>query len=623
MDKSKLNFDADLLSVYKLFKNDAYVIPAYQRDYAWDTEQWTQMWEDLSGYADSNSEDHFLGPLIVTPDENKPDVYEVIDGQQRLTTLQMIICLIRDRWIDLGDQSTNQQGDLVPNKQLTSELIYSLTPSVRYNFTPNRYLAEVYRDFIQRNPGDVDRKLVENRGSLKTYKYADRASEAIRGYKFFKEKIFKFDEESLRKFEKFLLHHVYILNVRAGGSTNAFLLFETLNYRGLELTQTDLVKSFLFSKISDETKAENLIKNWDVVTDNLGSKSPDLFLRHYLLLFNEKVKKRDIYGEIKSRYPDENSAIQLIKDLLHYSRLYSFIARENEFEGTNKDVLNSLFNDLSDLGVETQSIYLLAILHKFYSQTDKVDVKRIEQAARLVEVLSFRWTTCGKNAQDLETIYQEAAAKIIASGKSSVDFEEAQKILLNALPTNSEFEISIQNAIIRSAPRARYILKKIDDFETADGAYVLMTSNRLHVEHVAPQRPSGDYDWKVQMKGEANYREIIYRIGNLTLLPEKINREASNKPFDKKKIIYKKVKGHARLPILTEEVLTHDSWNQAVIRKRSDHIAKEAVKVWSADSAILQGKVVPKTAKKGAKRTTKKTTKRTTTAKRKVIKKSR
>lgn len=624
MDKSKLSFDAELLSVYKLFKNDAYQIPAYQRDYAWDTEQWGQLWEDLSGYQESHSEDHFLGPLIVTPDESKSDLYEVIDGQQRLTTLQIIICLIRDRWIDLGDHSTDQMGDAVPNKQLTSELIYSLTPSVRYNFTPNRYLKDVYRDFIQRNPSDGERKQIENRQALKGYQYADRSTEALRGYRFFKEKIFSFDEETLRKFEKFLLHHVYLLNVRAGGSSNAFLLFETLNYRGLELAQTDLVKSFLFSKIKDPDKAENLIKNWDLVADNLGNKSPDLFLRHYLLLFSEKVKKRDIYGEIKDKYPDENSAIKLIKDLLHFSKLYSYIARENDFEGANKDVLNSLFNDLSELGVETQSIYLLAILDRFYSQAEKIDIKRIERAARLVEVLSFRWTTCGKNAQDLEKIYQVASSKIMSLGDSDALFEEAQQILSNALPTNSEFEIILQNAIIRSTTRARYILKKIDDYETADGAYVLMNANRLHVEHVAPQRPSGDHDWKNQMKGDANYTEIIYRIGNLVLLPEKINREASNRPFEKKKTIYKKVTGHAKLPVLTEEVLNEDVWNQSVIQRRSELIAKEAVKVWSTDAAALFGKVMPKAEKKTAKRAVKKTAKRAVkkTAKRAVKKKA-
>jgi hypothetical protein len=184
------------------------------------------------------------------------------------------------------------------------------------------------------------------------------------------------------------------------------------------------------------------------------------------------------------------------------------------------------------------------------------------------------------------------------------DFEAAQDILIAALPTDSEFENSLQNAIIRSAPRARYILKKIDDYETADGAYVLMNSNRLHVEHVAPQRPSGDHDWKAHMKGESNYREIIYRIGNLVLLPEKINREASNKPFDKKKVIYKKVKGHAKLPILTEKVLEQPTWDQEIVKKRSETIAKEAVKVWSTDAASLKGKVVAKAKKATAKKAT-------------------
>jgi hypothetical protein len=124
------------------------------------------------------------------------------------------------------------------------------------------------------------------------------------------------------------------------------------------------------------------------------------------------------------------------------------------------------------------------------------------------------------------------------------------------------------------------------------------------------------------MKGDANYTEVIYKIGNLVLLPEKINREASNKSFDKKKVIYKKVKGHAKLPILTEAVLDEDVWTQAVIKKRSETIAKEAVKVWSTDSAALLGKVIPKVEKKTAKRAVKKTAKRAVkkTAKRAVKK---
>jgi hypothetical protein len=124
------------------------------------------------------------------------------------------------------------------------------------------------------------------------------------------------------------------------------------------------------------------------------------------------------------------------------------------------------------------------------------------------------------------------------------------------------------------------------------------------------------------MKGDANYTEVIYRIGNLVLLPGRINREASNKSFDKKKPVYKKIPGHAKLPILTQEVLDEDTWNQSVVKRRSEAIAKEAVKVWSTDAAALLGKVIPKVEKKTAKRTVKKTAKRTVkkTAKRTVKK---
>ena len=91
MERNALSFDATLVSVYRLFKDHEYQIPAYQRDYSWDTEQWEQLWNDLADFKSSDPEEHFLGPLIVTPSEGASDTFEVIDGQQRLTTLQIII----------------------------------------------------------------------------------------------------------------------------------------------------------------------------------------------------------------------------------------------------------------------------------------------------------------------------------------------------------------------------------------------------------------------------------------------------------------------------------------------------------------------------------------------------
>ena len=161
-------------------------------------------------------------------------------------------------------------------------------------------------------------------------------------------------------------------------------------------------------------------------------------------------------------------------------------------------------------------------------------------------------------------------------------------MILNALPSDQEFTVSLQTAIIKSNRRAQYILRKIDEWQNGDGSYVLMDPTKLHLEHVAPQRPSGKFDWKLKMKGDSNYREIIYRIGNLVLLPERMNKEASNFPFEKKKTIYSK--NLRKLPTLTKEIAHIDDWNQNIVSERSKAISMIAAEVWSPASTRLIGK---------------------------------
>lgn len=593
MERDSLSFEANLVSVYRLFKDHEYHIPAYQRDYSWDTEQWEQLWNDLSDFKSIAPEEHFLGPLIVTPAEGGSDTFEVIDGQQRLTTLQIIISIIRDAWIQMGDRSHTTQGVSVPNKQMTSDLIFSLTPAVRHNFTPNKYLIKIFRDFVQTPFSDSGRKSFDNREVLLGYAYNDRASELVRAYKYFYSRIIALGEEDLRKFEQFFLQKVRLLKVTAGGSSNAFLLFETLNYRGLELTQTDLVKSYLFSRILIEDAHDHYVNEWDRVIDNIGGKSPDLFLRHYLLLYSKKVMKRDIYAEIKGKYKTREQAIAFVDDLAKFSSLYSYLVRETEFEGSNREILNVLFDDLALLNVDTQNIYLLAILYQFYSERTEVDREKIENAARLSETLSFRWITCGRNAQDLESIYQQAASMVMDEETPENNFEEAQKLILDSLPSDQEFQSNLQNSIIKSNRRGQYILRKIDEWQNGDtSSYVLMDPTKLHLEHIAPQRPSHDSDWKTRMKGELNYREVIYRIGNMMLLRDRINRSVSNLPFERKLAKYESQNKKTRisLPSLSQDVLEYKNWNQDIVLERSKMIAKIGTEVWSAKSTTMKGK---------------------------------
>lgn len=596
MEKTRLRFDTNLRSVYSLFRENSFLIPPYQRKYSWDTEQWQQLWQDLEGFRSEDPDEHFLGPLIITSSENTLADFEVIDGQQRLTTLQIILAIIRDSWISRGDESTQQSEISVPNRKLTEDLIHNLTPKVRYAFVPNRYLREIFRDFIQLPIKEKNRKSFEDIEALRPYKHADQATELRRAYLYFLSKVEKLSDDELRRLESFVLFKVLLLTIEAGESSNAYILFETLNYRGLELAQADLVKSYLFSKVLDDSEGEKYIDIWDEIESYLGNQSPDVFLRHYLLLKSEKVLKKDIYSEIRSRIKNQAGVVEFILELKRFSQLYSYLMRETDFKGNNKDVLNHLFTDLLRVGVETQYIYLLAVMDRYFTSEESWDSKKVESAARISEVLSFRWAICGGNAQELEGIYQKASS-ILYSGKFSSEaaFLKAQRFLEDALPSDSDFANALQTKVIKSNQRGHYILRKIDQWNNREGAYVLMGPSELQLEHVAPRKPTKSSDWLPKI-GEADYSDTVCQIGNMILLKKKPNREGSNKSFKEKLKIYKNL-NKDNYPGLSSEILTYKDWNTDVIQERSQRIAQLALNVWSVSAVRVQGKSVPKKSK--------------------------
>jgi hypothetical protein len=232
------------------------------------------------------------------------------------------------------------------------------------------------------------------------------------------------------------------------------------------------------------------------------------------------------------------------------------------------------------------------VLKKFKADSNNYDSKRIESAVRIAEVMSFRWTTCGRNAQDLENIYQSAAFKLMKATDIDKTFDLVSEEILSKLPSDEEFFTSITNAVIKSNSRAKYILKRIDQYQTGGGAYVLLHDGILHLEHVAPKNPRSETKWREKMKGTQNYSEIIYKIGNLALIPEALNIKYKDYPFREKKSEYEKMKIKGkRFPELTETVFKFKDWNQSSVHERTIEIAKHAVMVWNSESTKLEGKI--------------------------------
>ena len=596
-------FKAESLSILELFQNSTYEIPRFQRDYAWTREQCESLWTDWKNLIDTNSTAHFLGPMVVVRIENQGKKFLVIDGQQRITTLQMIISLIRDRWVELNPGKKQTDMGPKPYEDICKSLIENGAPLYKKVFTPNFYIAETFMNYVQRELDDVERKKFTDLKKL-TEQERDHAEELFSAYRYFRDEIEGLNFDQLLNYEQRLLNDFLVLRIDAVEIDNAFVLFDTLNNRGLDLTQGDLVKNYLFQQMGEVVASQvsnevaKILQDWDSIAEKVSLVKLDNFLRYFLIIkLNSKIQKETIFKKIQSQYQGKQAVKQLIKELSDFSDLFALIEGNDKFSGIYKDELNAMFEDLGDLDQSTQAVFLLAALKRFNNYEKKEHYTQLSIAVRAAEILSFRFLICGRNAQDIENIWREGAILLLSSSKSDQEaLDQALEFLKGSLPSNEELKSELSNKVIRSSKFAKYILRKIENARKAGNVWVLAGSSKLDVEHIAPKSPDGEHDWRSVMAGDLNYRSIIYLIGNQTLLSRGPNRKAKNAEFEKKKKIYLEEKED--LPKITQDILKNKKWNQAAVVKRSKDLAIESLNVWDWDSLNKSVKAIAVTKKK-------------------------
>ncbi len=614
-------FKAESLTITELFQNAIYEVPAFQRDYSWTKEECADLWSDIKNLVDGEVKAHFIGPMVVIRQgEKNQKKYLVIDGQQRLTTIQMIISLLRDHWVQLDPGRRETQAGPMPYEDTCKSLLVSGPPAYSITFIPNWHIRDTFLDYVQREISDEKRKTLVRISDVSS-KDMEYAEELFKAYLFFREKISVLTKSQTEKFEDLLLNDVLILRIDAVEIDNAFILFDTLNNRGLDLTQGDLVKNLIFQSMKEPVTTNlspamiKILTDWDNVAEKVSYKKLDSFLRYFLILkLGKKIQKESISKDIEAEYGNQVKIKQFIQEVSDYSDLYALIERTDSFQGQYKIQLNALFDDLNDLDQATQAVFLLAALKRFTNWETKEHFEKLSKVCRGAEVLSFRWLITGKNAQDLENIWREAGIKLMDQTKDDQKVLEATlNHLKQNLPTDQEFRTELAGRALKSSKFVRYILRKIENSRIDNVVWVLAGPDKLDVEHIAPKTPDDSHDWRRVMLGDSSYRSIIYRLGNQTLLTKSLNRSEKNNEFKDKKDRYLKNTGH--LTELTKEVLTASSWSHASVVKRSELLAKEAVALWNWNALEKEIKVTAATPKEQKKRTVKKVAKKRTVKK--------
>lgn len=566
-----MDLDAHKKSLTTLLgqQEEQFRIPHYQRPYSWTFEQIDDLWDDL---VENAADGHFLGSLVLAAeDESRP---QVIDGQQRLTTLMMLLSVLRDACVDRG---MSKDANRIQSR-LTSDPFAEGDDYWKFKTGPANW--PIFRDFVLREPVDPKRRTPNDIGILSTHQH-DRNKPLLanlgRLRSHLQEELARHGEDGqakwLSEFSVGLMKNVELVVIKVRHLADAFLLFETLNDRGLQLSAADLLKSHLLGQFAKSYAAGEQVDEaaleWDGLLEDLGADvDVSRFLRHYLLGYQQSVKKDEVFDHFKALIGKRDPQ-WVLDELRTVARLYG------EFEQPSRvthEPTREVLTDLRTLRAMTCYVALLPA-RRYLSEEDFVSF------ARLAEVLTFRYSTVvGLGTNELERRYRDAAQALIKS--EGADLDTARRILIDTMPDSATFKAAFDRMRMGTQYLLRYTLRGIEAHLDQGKEKKFQPNHLVHIEHVMPQTLTDSWRKVLGMQGVERHSEFLNLYGNLTLFYYADNIPASNKPFAEKQTYYR-----TSDVILTEELAEVESWNLDAILARQDRLGRLADVVWAVPTA--------------------------------------
>ncbi|MCI0440206.1 MAG: DUF262 domain-containing HNH endonuclease family protein [Chloroflexi bacterium] len=554
-------FDVDTVNLESLFGSwkKALSVPLYQRRFDWQREQVEQLWQDITEAHIRGASDYFLGTIVLV--ETPPDKLEIIDGQQRLATLAMLLAAIRNVLADNSSpesrRASSKLGDLIIRSDLSGSNTYPV-------LTLGQEDKEPFYRYVQLTPGDPSHLNLEaSTPKAKPGRPRTRIRDAF-------ELFFKFTQAhgqtlssdakatQLIKLAEFVITNVTLISIIVDDDADAYMIFESLNARGLDLSVADLLKNHLFGR-AQMNELENVSTAWGLFMDALDNYSTSRFLRYYWLSNYQFVTERTLYERIKAHLKEKSvSSYDFVTKLFDSATVFV-----NLVHPQYSDLVDLDLRDLSAMRV-TQGLPFLLAAKELSSQKD------FNFAVRIVESLAVRNIIVGgRNPNELERKFSEWAKELRQGSKMTKIAKDARDSLLG----DKDFVEDFSQLHVLSTPHARYLLRKIEWHKNKE---TQMAASGVEIEHVLPQHP--DEDWTSVMGGDKDeVLDASTRLGNLTLLDEKLNRKAAARPFvEKRDKYYRKSKID-----MTQKLCGYENWTLEKIDERQKGMAEIAKEIWT------------------------------------------
>ncbi|GAA8303425.1 DUF262 and DUF1524 domain-containing protein [Helicobacter pylori] len=566
--------EADATPLLKFIKDNQknqLVIPIYQRVYSWEKEQCKQLWDDIIKIGGNDKMDrHFIGSILYVIHDAKysNNTLLIIDGQQRLTTITLLLTALR-----------NHLSDEVKRKEIKDHYLINSDKDGDKKF--RLILSESDKDTLlslidkdRRKPSEPSLKIVEN-------------------FKLFEEWIRK-NTDKLETIFKGLEKLMIVEIALEKGKDEPQLIFESMNSKGMELTQTDLIRNYIVMETEIEKQEGFYNKYWRAMEEDFkqNKKLFDRFVRHYLTIKTKIPNINKVYVAFKDYRQKEGIGIEdLLKDLQKYCGYFCQIVFKKEADKEADKDLNKALGFLVDL--EMDVIYpLLLELYSDYKEgvLSKQDFIPI---IYLIESYLVRRVVCGFGTNGLNKIFPFVTKKI-----NKVQYLESIKAYFGYLtekqrfPNNDEFKKLFITIDFYSFKKKEYFFERLEGFDTKEP----VNTEECTTEHIMPQKLTEEWERDLGGNFQAIHDKYLHTIGNLTLTG--YNTEYSNKSFQEKQGMEK---GFKNSPLkLNQSLKDLESFGEKEIEKRANDLADLALKIWTypkLDAETLE-KYKPKKGKK-------------------------
>jgi len=521
-----------------------YIIPLFQRVYSWKRKNWEQLWEGVSELLDPETRQrhHFMGPLVfvrAVQDVLAPQIW-VIDGQQRLTTLSLLLCALRNVAITQGFERLAEEIDdkyLLDRHHLDAEHLHILPR--------------------QRDRGDYVAAVLQR---------AFRGGMIGRALQYFTERVREFvgddGEESLRLLLTIVLGRLEFVAITLDDE-NSYEIFRSLNATGIPLNEADLIRNFVFMRVVPKAQIAFDDRHWRPLEDAVGSERLTGFFRDFLMRDGQYISPKITFAEFEARYKGGAwTAEELAEELLSYAGYDRVLRGIDPAPATIAMPLARL----QTLDSSTTRPLLLNLMNQVHNEG--MSETELASAISMLSGFILRRVVCRETSRPYGRWFVTASSQL---GNNPVENLRAF-LLERRYPGDTRFRAEFLRFNLYGSAYAKPILQTFEE-ELAAGHREHADLSQTSLEHIMPQTLTPEWRAVLGSDSARIYDEWLHTPGNLTITG--YNSHLGNRPFSEKRDRFADSNVE-----MNKELGRLDAWNEDAIRKRGEEMARIAVALW-------------------------------------------